>query len=157
MVRVWFDSSETHWNLVSNGVEVRDYIDIFLSEVSSCSSQLLHELKFSCCVLLSWLPASTHPPHWDGALRHSYRMSAPCSWTPESCANTNLRSWYTSQVFCYSNAKQASKCILEISHLMAFKLDPDFSQLSLSLKSTPLCSNHILGTAQVRTISIILY
>lgn len=100
--------------------------------------------------------APTPPPHWDGTLQHSYRMSAPCSWTPEPCANTNLHSWYTSQVFCYSNVKQTSICILEISHLMAFKLDPDFSQLSLSLKSTPLCCNHILGTAQVRTISIIL-
>lgn len=37
-------------------LEVRDYIDIFLSEMNSCNNQLL------CCVLLSWVPASTHRP-----------------------------------------------------------------------------------------------
>lgn len=156
MVPVWFDPSETHWNLVSNGIEVGDYIDIFLSEVNFCSSQLLHELKFSCCVLLSWVPASIHPPTLRWHITTLISDVGTMLLDSRTCANTNLRSWYTSQVFCYRNAKQASICILEISHLMASRLDPDFSQLSLSLESTPLCCNHILETAQVRTISIIL-
>lgn len=113
--------------------------DSLLSEVSSCSSQLLCEPKLSCCVLLSCVPAGTSPPAMRWSIMKT--LSDVGIILLDSRTVCQHKSPFLihfpgilSQQCC---AQQAGTYILEISHFMASELDPDFSHLSLSFPVYP--------------------